>query len=58
MSKNKMEIEQIIEKIKAIKNKNTQTCPEYYLGLIIEIMKYGGLNEEEIKRFLLYFKWQ
>lgn len=46
----------IIEKIRAIQEKGTQTSPDYYSDLFMDIMKFGGLNQEDIIRFFKYIK--
>ena len=50
-----MNIDQIISKIKDIEDKGTQTNPQYYCEVFYEIMKFGGLSDDDIKRFVLYF---
>lgn len=42
----------IIRKIEYIKDKNTQTTPEYFFELFIDILKFGGVDKEyDIKRY-------
>jgi len=47
-------IKKIGEEINRIKNKDTQTTPEYYAELFIKIMEFGGLDLFEIKRYFKY----
>ena len=44
----------IKEQIDAIYDKGTKPAPEYYTKILIDIMRYGGLEDPDIKRFFKY----